>query len=92
MDMILVCQRRPNQRHDFVARHLVDRPVVLVKGLHHEREHHLEDFQGFFGISPGNALQRLFELRAQHRNVLAGRRVQPFRPQALANDRLIAQL
>jgi hypothetical protein len=47
--VILVGERRAEQRHDPVAHHLVDGALVAVHGLHHALEHGIEDLARLLG-------------------------------------------
>jgi hypothetical protein len=69
--VILVGDRRPEQRHDPVAHDLIDRALVAVDGLHHPFEHGVEELPGFFRILVGQQLHRPFQVREQDRDLLA---------------------
>jgi hypothetical protein len=69
--MVLVRQRRSEQRHDAVAHHLIDGPVVAMHRLHHARQHRVEDVPRLFGVAVGEQLHRAFDVGEQHRHVLA---------------------
>jgi hypothetical protein len=69
--MILVRQRRTEQRHDPVAQHLVDRAFVPVHGLHHPFEHRVEDRSCFLRIPVGEQLHRAFEVGEENGHLLA---------------------
>ena len=51
--MVLVRERRPEQRHDAVAHHLVDGALVTVDGLHHVLEDRVEELACLLGIAVG---------------------------------------
>ena len=51
--MILVRERRAEERHDAVAHHLVDRPLVPMDGLHHVFQDRVQKLARFLGIAIG---------------------------------------
>ncbi len=63
--------RRPEERHDAVAHHLVDRPLVAVDGLHHAFEDWVEKFPSLFGITVREQLHRPFEVSKEQCDLLA---------------------
>ena len=69
--MILVGQRRAEQRHDAVAHDLVDGALVAVDRLHHPLEHRVEELPRLLGIAVGEQLHRALEVGEQHRDLLA---------------------
>ena len=69
--MVLRGERRPEQRHDAVAQHLVDGAPVVAHGLHHPLEHRIEDGACLLGIAVREELHRAFEVGEQHRHLLA---------------------
>ena len=69
--MILVGERRAEQRHDAVAHHLVDRALVAMDGLHHPFEHRVEDAPRLFGIAVGEQLHGALEVGEEHGDLLA---------------------
>jgi hypothetical protein len=69
--MILVGERRPEERHDPVPHHLVDRSLVAVHGLHHVLEHGVEQLPGLLGIAVGEKLHRAPEIGEEYRHLLA---------------------
>ena len=69
--VILVGERRAEQRHDAVAHDLVHRALVAVDGLHHPLEHGVEDFARLLGVAVGEQLHRALEVGEQHRHLLA---------------------
>ena len=69
--MVLMGERRAEQRHDPVAHHLVDGALVAVDGLHHPFEHGIEDLARFLGIAVGEQLHRALEVGEQHGDLLA---------------------
>ena len=69
--MILVGERRTEQRHDAVAHHLVDRALVVMDRLHHAFEHRIEDLARLLGIAVGEQFHRALEVGEQDRDLLA---------------------
>ena len=69
--MVLVGDRRPEQGHDAVAHHLVDRALVAVDRLHHPFEHRIEKLARFLGVTVGEQLHRALQVGEQHRDLLA---------------------
>ena len=69
--MILVGERRAEERHDPVAHHLVDGALVAVDGLHHALEHGVEELARLLGIAVGEQLHRALEVGEEHGDLLA---------------------
>ena len=69
--VILVGERRAEQRHDPVAHDLVDGALVAVDGLHHPFEHGVEELARLLGIAVGEQLHRALEVGEEHRDLLA---------------------
>jgi hypothetical protein len=69
--VILVRQRRPEERHDPVAHDLVDRALVAVHGLDHPLQDRVEQLAGLFRVAVGQQLGRALEVGEQHRHLLA---------------------
>ncbi len=69
--VVLVGQRRAEERHDPVAHHLVHRALVAVDGLHHPFEHRIEDLTRLLGVTVGEQLHRALEVREEDRHLLA---------------------
>ena len=69
--VVLVGQRRAEQRHDAVAHHLVDGALVPVHGLHHVLEDGIQERAGLLGIAVGEQLHRALEIGEEHRDLLA---------------------
>ncbi len=69
--VILVGERRAEQRHDAVAHDLVHRALVAVYGVHHPLEHRIEKRAGLLRIAIGQQLHRALEVGEQHRHLLA---------------------
>jgi hypothetical protein len=74
--VVLVGDRRAEQRHDAVAHHLVDGALVAVDRLHHALEHAVEQHAGVLGIAVGEELERALEVGEEdgHLLALAGQR------------------
>jgi hypothetical protein len=68
--MVLVGQRRPEQRHDPVAHHLVHRALVAPDGFHHALEDRVEELAGVFGIAVGEQLHRPLQIGKEHGDLL----------------------
>ena len=69
--MILVGERRAEERHDPVAHHLVDGALVAVDRLHHPLEHGVEELPRLLGVAVGEQLHRALEVGEEHRDLLA---------------------
>ena len=69
--VILMSEGSAEQRHDAVARSLVDGAFVVVDGLHHEFEHWVEELARLLGVTVGQQLHRTFEIGEQHSDLLA---------------------
>ena len=69
--MVLVGDRRAEQRHDPVAHHLVDGALVAVDGLHHPLEDRVEELPRLLGVAVGEQLHRALEVGEEHRDLLA---------------------
>jgi hypothetical protein len=69
--VLLVRDRRAEERHDAVAHHLVDGALVVVYGLDHALQHRVEQAPRVLGIAIGQELHRALEVREQDRHVLA---------------------
>ena len=69
--VILVRKRRTEERHNAVAHHLVDGPLVAVDGLHHVLEYGIEQLPRLLGIAVGEELHRALEIGEQHGDLLA---------------------
>ena len=69
--MVLMGQRRAEQRHDPVAHHLVDGALVAVDGLHHPLEDGVEKLAGLLGVAVGEQLHRALQVGEEHRDLLA---------------------
>ena len=69
--MVLVGDRRAEERHDAVAHHLVDGALVAVDGLHHPLEDGVEELAGLLGIAVGEQLHRALEVGEEDGDLLA---------------------
>jgi len=69
--VVLVGERRAEERHDAVAHHLVDRALVTVHGLNHPFEHRVEKLARFLGIAVGEQLHRTLQVSEEDRDLLA---------------------
>jgi hypothetical protein len=68
--VILVRQRRPEQRHDAITHHLIDGALVAVDGFHHQLEDGIEDLPCLFGITVREQLHRALEIGEEHGDLL----------------------
>ena len=69
--MILVRQRRAEQRHEAVAHDGVHGAFVAVHGLDHALEHRVEKLLHVLRVAVGDHLHRAFDVGEQHRDQLA---------------------
>ena len=69
--MVLVSERRAEERHDSVAHHLVHGPLVPVDRLSHALEDGEEKSLGLLGVAVAEELHRAFEVSEEHRDLLA---------------------
>jgi hypothetical protein len=69
--VIFVGQRRPEQRHNAVAQHLVHRPLIAVYRLHHGVQGRVQDGPGLFRVEVADQLRRAREVGKQHCDLLA---------------------
>ncbi len=69
--VVLVGERRAEERHDAVAHHLVDGALVVMDGVHHQREDGIENLTRLFGIAVGKQLHRALEVGEEDRDLLA---------------------
>jgi hypothetical protein len=69
--MVLVSERRPEERHDPVAHHLVDGALVAVHGIHHSLKHGIQDLARLLGVPVGEQLHRALEIGEEHGHLLA---------------------
>ena len=69
--VVLVGDRRPEQRHDPVAHDLVDGALVVMDRLHHPLEHGIEELPRLLGVAVGEQLHRALQVGEEHRHLLA---------------------
>jgi hypothetical protein len=69
--VVLVRQRRAEERHDPIAHHLVDGALVAVHRLHHPLDHRVEDLSSLLGVAVGEQLHRALEVSEEDRDLLA---------------------
>jgi hypothetical protein len=69
--VVLVGQRRAEQRHDAVAHHLVHRALVPMNGLHHPLEDGIEDLARVLGVPLGEQLHGALEVGEEYGDLLA---------------------
>ena len=69
--MIFVGHRRPKQGHDAIAHDLVDRAFIAMHRLHHALQHRIQQLSGILGVAVGEEFHGAFEVRKQHRDLLA---------------------
>ena len=69
--VILVGERRAEERHDAVAHHLVHGALVAVDRLHHVLEHGVEELARLLGVAIGEQLHRALEVGEEDRDLLA---------------------
>src|SRR5262249_53997570 len=69
--VVLVRQGRAEECHDAVAHHLVDRPFIVMDGLHHPLENRVQQLPSFLRIPVGEELHRSFEVGEEHCDLFA---------------------
>jgi hypothetical protein len=69
--MILVSDRRAEQRHDAVTGVLVDGSLEAVDAVGEQPEEAVEDRMPLFRVEPGSQVHRLLHVREEHRHLLA---------------------
>ena len=69
--VVLVGERRAEERHDPVAHDLVHHALVLVDGLDHALEHRVDEVARLLGVAVGQHLHRALEVGEDHRHLLA---------------------
>ena len=69
--VVLVGERRAEERHDAVAHHLVDGALVAVDGLHHALEDGIEELARLLGVAVGEQLHRALEVGEEDGDLLA---------------------
>ena len=68
--VIFVGEGRPEERHNPIAHHLVDRALVAVDGLHHPLQDGVEEPPRLLGIAVGEQLHRALQVGEEHRDLL----------------------
>ena len=69
--VVLVGERRAEERHDPVAHHLIHRAFVAVDRLHHALQHGVEDLARLLRIAVGEELHRALEVGEEDGDLLA---------------------
>jgi hypothetical protein len=69
--VIFMGERRAEERHDAVAHDLVHGALVVMDGVHHQREDGIENLARLFGITVGEQLHRALEVGEEDRHLLA---------------------
>jgi hypothetical protein len=69
--VVLVSDGRAEEGHDAVTHDLIDRPLVVMHGLHHVLEDRIEDLPRLLGVAVGEKLHRALQIGEQHRDLLS---------------------
>ena len=69
--VVLLRQGRAEQRHDAVAQHLVDGPLVTVHRLHHRANRPIQDVARGFRVAALDELERALDVGEEHGHLLA---------------------
>ena len=69
--VVLVGERRTEERHDPVAHHLVHGALVAVDRLHHPFEDRVEKLARLLRITVGEQLHRALQVGEEHGHLLA---------------------
>ena len=69
--VVLVGDRRSEERHDAIAHHLIDRAFVVMDGVHHALDHGIENLSRFLGVAADEQLHRPLQIREQNSHLLA---------------------
>jgi len=69
--VILVGQRRAEERHDSITHHLVHRALVAMDSFHHQLEDGIEEPARLLGIAIGQKLHGALEVGEEHRHLFA---------------------
>jgi hypothetical protein len=64
-------ERRAEERHDAVAHHLIDRALVVMDGIHHQREDGIENLARLLGIAVGQQFHGPLQVSEEHGDLLA---------------------
>jgi hypothetical protein len=68
--VVLVGDRRAEERHDPVAHDLIDGALIAVNRLHHAFEDGVEEFARLLGVAVGEQLHRALEVGEENRDLL----------------------
>ena len=68
--VVLMPNRRAEERHDSVAHHLVDGTLVVMDGLHHPLEDGVEEVARLLGIAVSEQLHRPLEVGEEDGHLL----------------------
>jgi hypothetical protein len=71
--VVLVRDRRPEERHDPVAHHLIHGAFVAVDGLHHPLEDGIEELPGFLRVAVGEQLHGPLQVGKEHGDLVCAR-------------------
>ena len=69
--VVLVPDRRAEERHDPVAHHLVDGALVVMDGFHHPLEDGIQELPRILGVTVGEQLHRALEVGEEDGHLLA---------------------
>ena len=69
--MVLMRDRRAEQRHDPVAHNLVDRTLVAMDRGHHDADRSVEDAARLFRVGVLDQRKRTLDIGEQHGDLLA---------------------
>ena len=69
--MVLVRDRRAEQRHDAVAQDPVDRAFVAMHGIHHHAERRIQDAPRVLRVGAFDQRERALDVGEQHGDLLA---------------------
>src|SRR5262245_51788804 len=69
--MILMRQRRAEERHDPIAHDLVDRTLIPMDSLHHVLKDWIKEFACIFPITISQQLHGPFHIRKENCDLLA---------------------
>jgi hypothetical protein len=68
--MVLMGNRRPEERHDAVTDDLIDRAFIAMYRLHHALQHRVDKCPCVFGIAVGQQLHRSLQVGEEHGHLL----------------------
>jgi len=69
--MVFMGNGSAEERHDSVAHDLIDSALVVMDGVHHQREDWIDELTRLFGIAIGEQLHGALEVGEQHGDLLA---------------------